>query len=92
MFNYSCSIDTLSDYKIVKKIFHGLGNKATKILFQKLLPKLKKSSNQWNISKIGLRLSFVNSINWIDGIVVGVEAPEQLEENINNHFYEKKLI
>ena len=45
MFNYSCSIDTLSDYKIVKKIFHGLGNKATKILFQKLLPKLKKSSN-----------------------------------------------
>lgn len=33
-------------------------------------------------SDLELCLTFVNSLNWVDGIVVGIESLEQLQENI----------
>ena len=68
-----------------KKLSHWRRANINPVILKKITTWFKNSTLYCrNYSKTGLPLSFVNSINWIDGIVVGVEAPEQLEENINN--------
>jgi len=45
MQSYRCTIDTLEDYKKIKKIFNGLGKKSFKISFNDLIKRLHKLEN-----------------------------------------------
>ena len=64
-----------------KKLSHWRRANINPVILKKITTWFKNSTLYCrNYSKTGLPLSFVNSINWIDGIVVGVEAPEQLEK------------
>ena len=51
--------------------------------FQKVIKWLNSSVKKLKRANIlDLCLSFVNSINWIDGIVIGTETSKQIEENL----------
>lgn len=49
---------------------------------EKIISWLDAQSNKYKMSKAELCLKFVSSLDWVDGVVIGVENLNQLNENL----------